>query len=132
MTEKVTPKILIVDDESDVETLFRQYFRKEIRTGVIEFLFAINALEAIQKLEDGKPPDIIYVFSDINMPGMNGFELLSIVQQKFPSVKVCMISAYGTNEYINKAKELGADNYMTKPVDFSRLKEKIQELIAIN
>jgi len=132
MTDKPAPKILIVDDESDVETLFRQYFRKEIRYGVIELLFASNATDAIKKLEVGKPPDIIYVFSDINMPGMNGFELLSVVQEKFPEVKVCMISAYATNEYKSKAKDLGADNYFTKPVNFSQLKEKVQEIINNN
>lgn len=132
MKGKSTPKVLIVDDESDVETLFRQYFRREIRTGEVEFLFALSATEAIDKLEKGEPPEIIYMFSDINMPGMNGFELLSVVQEKFPAVKVCMISAYGTNDYKHKAKELGADTYFTKPVDFSLLKQKIQEIIKSN
>jgi YesN/AraC family two-component response regulator len=132
MSEKSNPKILIVDDESDVEMLFRQYFRKEIRAGSLEFLFAFTAEDAIEQLENGIPPEIIYIFSDINMPGMSGFDLLSIVQQKFLSVKVCMVSAYSTNEYRDKAIELGADFYFTKPIDFPRLKEKINEIMSVN
>lgn len=132
MMTKTTPKILVVDDEIDIETLFRHYFRKETRSGSVEFLFALDGKEAIKKLESDPPLGILYIFSDINMPKMNGFELLNIIQQKYSSVKVCMISAYGASEYQNKAKSLGADSYITKPVDFSRVKAKIEEIINTN
>ena len=97
-------KFLVVDDEKDVELLFRQKFRKEIRDGLIELEFAFSGLEALELLRGQKPPDVVYVFSDINMPGMTGLELLNIIKSEFPEIKVSMISAYGDHENYEKAK----------------------------
>ena len=101
-------KILIVDDEKDVEMLFRQKFRKEVKANQLELVFAFSGKEALELLELEDPPQVLYVFSDINMPGMTGLELLEIVKSRFPAIKVSMISAYGDTENYNKAKESGA------------------------
>ncbi len=87
-------KILIVDDERDIETLFRQKFRKEVRSGDLELAFAFSGDEALRILSEDEPPELVYVFSDINMPGMTGLELLEKVKDKFPTINVSMISAY--------------------------------------
>jgi CheY-like chemotaxis protein len=118
-------KILIVDDEKDVEMLFRQKFRKEIKSGEVEMVFAFSGQEALDILAKEKPPEVMYVFSDINMPGMTGLELLDKVKSRFPSINVSMISAYGDTENYNKAKESGAKEFFTKPIDFNSLKEEI-------
>ena len=122
-------KILIVDDEKDVEMLFRQKFRKEIKRGEVEMVFAFSGQEALEILAKEKPPEVMYVFSDINMPGMTGLELLDKVKERFPSINVSMISAYGDSENYNKAKESGAKEFFTKPIDFNSLKEEIVGMI---
>jgi len=122
-------KILIVDDEKDVEMLFRQKFRKEIKRGEVEMVFAFSGQEALEILAKEKPPEVMYVFSDINMPGMTGLELLDKVKERFPSINVSMISAYGDSENYNKAKESGAKEFFTKPIDFNSLKEEIDGMI---
>lgn len=122
-------KILIVDDEKDVEMLFRQKFRKETKQEDLELVFAFSGQEALDILEESNPPAVVYVFSDINMPGMTGIELLQIIKQKFPQMKVSMISAYGDSENYNKAINSGAKEFFTKPIDFVSLKEEIRGIM---
>jgi CheY-like chemotaxis protein len=95
-------KFLVVDDERDVEMLFRQKFRKEIRSGYIELEFAFSGQEALELLRNNQPPDVLYIFSDINMPGMSGLEFLEEVKKQFPRIHVSMISAYGDDENYKK------------------------------
>lgn len=122
-------KILIVDDERDVEMLFRQKFRKEIKTGVLELVFAFSGQQALDILSETDPPQVVYVFSDINMPGMTGLELLEKVKTKFPNINVSMISAYGDTENYNKAIKSGAKEFFTKPIDFDSLRKEITALL---
>jgi CheY-like chemotaxis protein len=122
-------RILIVDDEKDVEMLFRQKFRKEIKNDGLELIFAFSGQEALDILESTDPPSVMYVFSDINMPGMTGLELLTKVKARFPQINVSMISAYGDSENYEKAKESGAKEFFTKPIDFNSLKEEITALL---
>jgi len=122
-------KILIVDDEKDVELLFRQKFRREIRSGAIDMVFAFSGSEALEILANDDPPEVMYMFSDINMPGMTGLELLEIVKKDFPSIQVSMISAYGDSENYDKAKKSGAKEFFTKPIDFDSLRKEISNLL---
>lgn len=122
-------KILVVDDERDVEMLFRQKFRKEIRKGQLELEFAFSGAEALDILKSNDPPEVMYIFSDINMPGMSGIELLRSVKNEFPAIKVSMISAYGDDENYRKAMDSGAKEFFTKPIDFTSLKDEISKLI---
>lgn len=122
-------KILVVDDEKDVEILFRQKFRKEIKSGSLELVFAFSGQEALDLLEKTDPPEVMYIFSDINMPGMTGLELLDKVKAHFPQIKISMISAYGDSDNYNKAIDSGAKEFFTKPIDFNSLKEEINSLI---
>lgn len=120
-------KILVVDDERDVRLLFEQRFRKEIREGEVEFAFAFSGEEALQFLAL-KTHEAVLILSDINMPGMSGLELLRHIKEKFhqPPPVVMMITAYGDKENHDTAMRLGADDFITKPIDFSHLKEKIK------
>jgi CheY-like chemotaxis protein len=122
-------KILVVDDERDIQTLFEQRFRKEIRDRVIEFVFAFGGEEAIMYLNDHEH-EAVLILSDINMPGMSGLELLEHIKQKYskPPPVVMMITAYGDPENYSAAKRLGADDFLTKPLDFNLLKEKLKAL----
>tara|TARA_R100001143_G_scaffold63597_1_gene73269 strand:+ start:11270 stop:11653 length:384 start_codon:yes stop_codon:yes gene_type:complete len=122
-------KILVVDDEKDVEMLFRQKFRKEIRSNQIHMEFAFSGNEALDVLGSSEPPDVVYVFSDINMPGMSGLELLEKVRKKYPAIKVSMISAYGDQENYERAIASGAREFFTKPIDFDSLKDEINKMI---
>ncbi|WP_297335875.1 response regulator [Algoriphagus sp.] len=122
-------KILIVDDERDVEDLFRQKFRKEVRAGDLELAFAFSGDEALKILSADNPPKVVYVFSDINMPGMTGLELLDKIKERFPHIQVSMISAYGDQENFKKAMNSGAKEFFTKPIDFISLKKEIGKLI---
>ncbi|HMQ06468.1 MAG TPA: response regulator [Saprospiraceae bacterium] len=115
-------KFLIVDDEKDVEILFRQKFRREVREGVYELEFAFSGNQALEILRSHNPPEVMYIFSDINMPGMTGLELLEKVKKEFPQIHVSMISAYGDDESQNKAISSGAKEFYTKPIDFDSLK----------
>ncbi|WP_296704230.1 response regulator [Algoriphagus sp.] len=121
--------ILIVDDETDVEILFRQKFRKEIKSGSISLSFAFSGQEALDFLSKENPPQVVYVFSDINMPGMTGLELLKKIKEKFPQINVSMISAYGDSENYEKAIDSGAKEFFTKPIDFEFLKKEISALV---
>ena len=120
-------KILAVDDERDVQNLFEQRFRKEIKSGEVEFVFANSGNEAMSYLTNHNREDML-VLSDINMPGMSGLELLQEIKQKFenPSPAVMMITAYGDEDNYNQAMKFGADDFLTKPVDFKLLKEKLK------
>ncbi|HKL18684.1 MAG TPA: response regulator, partial [Halalkalibaculum sp.] len=120
-------KFLVVDDEKDVEMLFRQKFRKEIRDKQLELLFAFSGEEALEILETKTPPDVMYIFSDINMPGMSGIDLLQHVKKNYPEIKVSMISAYGDSENYNRAIDSGAKEFFTKPINFETLKEEVQK-----
>ena len=118
--------ILVVDDEQDVKDLFQQKFRKEIRNGQVVFEFAHSGEEAL-KILSGFEHEAILILSDINMPGMSGLELLHEIKSKQsnPPPVVMMVTAYGDEDNFNRAKELGADDFLTKPVDFNLLKEKL-------
>lgn len=124
-------KILIVDDEHDVESLFRQRFRKELRDDEFSFHFAFSGEEAVDFLKTLHPLDIVLVLSDINMPGMTGLELLRQTKGSFPQLKVVMVTAYGDERNRIEAKNCGADDFITKPVDFDVLKQKIIALRAM-
>lgn len=121
-------KILVVDDEPDVKALFEQRFRREIRSGEFHFSFAFSGEEAIQVLE-GDDSEIVMILSDINMPGMSGIELLKTIRKNHPLAPpvVMMITAYGDNDNHDQAMQLGADDFLTKPVNFAELKQKLQE-----
>lgn len=122
-------KILVVDDEHDVQTLFEQRFRKEIKAGEMVFVFAFSGEDALTYL-NGHEHEAVLILSDINMPGMSGLELLGQIKTKGykPPPVVMMITAYGDAENYNTAKELGADDFLTKPVDFTALKEKLKTI----
>jgi CheY-like chemotaxis protein len=121
--------ILVVDDEKDVQFLFEQRFRKEIRNNEINFAFAFSGEEALQYLNDNNHGAVL-ILSDINMPGMSGLELLRHIKEKFnaPPPLVMMITAYGDAENYNTAMRLGADDFLTKPVEFNVLKEKLKAI----
>ena len=120
-------KILVVDDERDVQLLFEQRFRREVKNGEMNFVFAFSGEEALAYLNEHKH-EAVLILSDINMPGMSGLELLGKIKQKYckPPPVVMMITAYGDAENFNSAKQLGADDFLTKPVDFTLLKEKLK------
>ncbi len=119
-------KILVVDDEKDVKDLFLQRFRKEIRREEFHFLFAFSGEEALEKL-NAMEHDSILILSDINMPGMSGLELLEKIKKNYlaPPPVVMMVTAYGDEENFNTAKRLGADDFLTKPLNFELLKDKL-------
>ncbi len=119
-------KLLVVDDETDIKELFLQKFRKEIFKKMVEFQFAHSGDEALEILKN-HDHEAILILSDINMPGMSGLELLERIKSEYksPPPIVMMITAYGDEHNYNTAKELGADDFLTKPLDFKKLKEKI-------
>jgi CheY-like chemotaxis protein len=120
-------KVLVVDDEKDIQTLFEQRFRKEIKNNLIELLFAFSGEEALICLEQNNH-EVVIILSDINMPGMSGLELLAKIKQKYtvPPPSVMMITAYGDAANFNAAQRLGADDFLTKPIDFTLLKQKMK------
>lgn len=119
-------KILVVDDEKDVKLLFEQCFRREIKKGEMSFVFAFSAEEALEYLKTYLPKSVL-VLSDINMPGMSGLELIEQIQSRYENPpSVIMISAYGDEKNFNEAKRLGVDEFLTKPVNFKYLKEKLK------
>jgi CheY-like chemotaxis protein len=124
-------KILVVDDEQDVEMLFSQRFRKELRNGEMRINFAFNGEDALRFLRTLDPFDVVLVLSDINMPGMTGLELLRIIKTEFKDLRVMMVTAYGDDNNYKSAVTFGADDFVTKPVDFTILKEKINKLRAM-
>ncbi len=117
--------ILVVDDEPDVEILFRQQFRRDLRAGRFTMEFAQSGAEALEKISMAGGASLILILSDINMPGMTGLELLPRAKALRPDVPVVMITAYGDAETKRKALERGADDLLTKPIDFLALRDKI-------
>lgn len=122
-------KILVVDDERDIQALFEQRFRKEIRSGDMRFDFAYSGEEALEYLRT-LHQEAVLILSDINMPGMSGLELLKHIKTDFetPPPVVMMITAYSDEENYNRARGLGADDFLTKPLDFTQLKEKLKKV----
>ena len=122
--------ILVVDDEPDVAELFRQRFRRETRQGTYVMHFAGSGEQALDLLllADDIQPELIVILSDINMPGMDGLQLLGEIKQRRPDLPVMMVTAYGDEERKRRADELGAVEFITKPVDFDLLKEQLGRL----
>lgn len=123
-------KILVVDDERDVQMLFEQRFRKEMRSGEMEFAFAFSGEDALQYMQTHHH-EAVLILSDINMPGMSGLDLLKEIKDHYekPSPVVMMITAYGDSENHDRAMQMGADDFLTKPVDFIELKEKLKQRV---
>jgi DNA-binding NtrC family response regulator len=126
----MTARVLVVDDEPDIEALFRQQFRREVREGLYTLDFALSALGALAILDDAIGEEIILLVSDINMPGMSGLDLIPEVKARRPEVPVFMISAYGDADTVARAQARGADEFLTKPVDFPKLKQDIMAVKA--
>ena len=122
--------ILVVDDESDVEMLFRQQFRRDLRAGRFTMDFAQSAASALQRISDAAGASLILILSDINMPGMSGLELLPKAKAMRPDVPVIMITAYGDAETRRKAVEGGAETLLTKPIDFAALRSEIDSRVG--
>ena len=123
-------RALVVDDETDVQFLFTQKFRREVRKGVLEFVFATSGEEALDKLRTGEAADVVVVLSDINMPGMSGLDLLAAITKEFPDLQVYMVTAYDDGKLETTALQNGARGYLTKPIDFSTLKGEVFGLEA--
>jgi CheY-like chemotaxis protein len=123
--------ILVVDDESDVEALFRQQFRRDLRVGRLTMDFAQSADTALQRIGDAAGASLILILSDINMPGMSGLELLPKAKALRPDVPVIMITAYCDDQTKRKALEGGAEALLTKPIDFLALRNEIDSRVAI-
>jgi CheY-like chemotaxis protein len=122
--------ILVVDDEPDVASLFQQQFRRELRSGRFLMRFASSATEALDRITVPDDANLILVFSDINMPGMSGLELLPRIREARPDVPVIMITAYGDAETRRKALEGGAAGLLTKPIDFAALRQEVDQRLA--
>ncbi|MBR1148145.1 response regulator [Bradyrhizobium sp. AUGA SZCCT0431] len=121
----MNPLILVVDDEPDVEDLFRQQFRRDIRVGRFTMEFAKSGDSALQKISDANAVPLILILSDVNMPGMSGLELLPKVKASRPDVPVILITAYGDGDTRRRALEGGAETLFTKPIDFTALRSEI-------
>jgi two-component system chemotaxis response regulator CheY len=124
-------KLIVVDDERDVQFLFQQKFRKEIKSGEIQIHYAFDGPSALTLIESLDNPIGYLILSDINMPEMTGIELLKEIKVRYPELKVVMITAYGDENNFNLAKKHGADDYFTKPLEFDLLKSKLNYLSAI-
>ncbi len=124
MSDGVEPrKVLVVDDEPDVQVMFQQRMRREVRAGIYELFFAQSGLEALDVLREN--PSIRLILTDLNMPGMDGMELLGALGESWPEVQSIVVSAYGDPQRMDEARELGAQGFVVKPVDFSDLKEML-------
>jgi len=124
----VSVSILVVDDEPDVAELFRQRFRREARNGTYVMHFASSGDEALNLLSNGIEPTLIVILSDINMPEMDGLDLLAEIKQRWADLPVMMVTAYGDDQRRCRARELGASEFLTKPVDFDLLKARLAQL----
>jgi len=121
--------VLVVDDEPDVEALFRQQFRRDLKAERFKMEFALSADEALRRVADIEDPSLILILSDINMPGMSGLDLLPMVRAARPDVPVIMITAYGDADTRRKAIERGAAGFLTKPIDFALVRQEIDTRI---
>lgn len=121
--------ILVVDDEVDVEVLFRQHFRRELKSGAFRMEFAQDADAALAVIAGTADATLILILSDINMPGMSGLDLLSEARTVRPDVPVIMITAYGDGETRRKAMEGGAEGFLTKPIDFDALRNEVRRRV---
>ncbi|MDZ4700563.1 MAG: response regulator [Rhodothermales bacterium] len=128
--QRDTLHVLVVDDEEDMQWLFRQHFRKEIKANTLSFHFALSGEDALTYMRSLKRADIVLVLSDINMPGMTGLELLKWLKQEYAGVPVHIITAYGDEQNYRSAMQYGADGYLTKPIDFAELKQTIVRMTA--
>ena len=126
----MTVSILVVDDEPDVADLFRQRFRREARQGDYVLYFALSASEALELLGGVIEPRLIVILSDINMPGMDGLALLREIKARWPDIPVMMLTAYGDEGRRKRAFEAGAADFVTKPVNFDYLRDRLRELQA--
>ena len=124
----MSASILVVDDEPDVAELFRQRFRRETRQGTYVLHYAASGQEALERLSSEIEPELLAVLSDINMPGMDGLQLLTEIKQRRPDLPVMMVTAYGDDERRRRAAEHGAAEFITKPVDFEHLKTQLSQL----
>jgi CheY-like chemotaxis protein len=126
----VTLLVLVVDDEPDVELLFRQHFRRDLRTGRFTMEFAQSGEVALKRIDDSQGVSLILILSDVNMPGMSGLELLPKAKAVRPDVPVIMITAYGDAETKRKALEGGAEALLTKPIDFVVLRNEVETRVG--
>ena len=126
----MTLLVLVVDDEPDVEVLFRQQFRRDLRSGRFTMEFTQSADNALQLICDASAASLILILSDINMPGMSGLELLPKAKAARPDVPIIMITAYGDAETKRKALEGGAEALLTKPIDFAMLRNEIETRVG--
>ena len=126
----MTVLVLVVDDEPDVADLFKQHFRRDLRSGRFQMEFAHSAPDALKRVENSHEASLILILSDINMPGMTGLEMLPKVKAMRPQVPVIMITAYGDPETKRRALEGGAEGLLTKPIDFTLLREEIDARVA--
>jgi CheY-like chemotaxis protein len=124
-------RLIVVDDERDVQLLFQQKFRKELRNGEIQIYYAFDGYSALELIENLENPEAYLILTDINMPEMNGIELLKKIKERYPKSKVIMITAYGDEQNFSMAKKHGADEYFIKPIEFDSLKEKLSLLGAV-
>ena len=122
--------ILVVDDEPDVEPLFRQQFRRDLRSSRFTMEFVLDAQSALKLIAEARAATLILILSDINMPGMNGLEFLPIARSVRPDVPVIMITAYGDAETKKRALENGAEALLTKPIDFAALRGEIENRLG--
>jgi CheY-like chemotaxis protein len=122
--------ILVVDDEPDVEALFRQHFRRDLKSGRFAMEFAPSAPAALQRITEAQSASLILILSDINMPEMSGLEMLPKARAARPDVPVIMITAYGDAETKRKALEGGAEALLTKPIDFTLLRDEIETRVS--
>ncbi len=125
----MTLLVLVVDDEPDVEVLFRQHFRRDLRAGRFTMEFAQSGPTALERITDAETASLILILSDINMPGMSGLELLPKARAARPDVPIIMITAYGDAETKRKALEGGAEALLTKPIDFALLRNEIDSRV---
>jgi CheY-like chemotaxis protein len=126
----VSVLVLVVDDEPDVEALFRQQFRRDLRAQRFVMDFANSAADALSRIASSVGQSLVLILSDINMPGMTGLEMLPKVKEIRPEVPVIMITAYGDAETRRKALESGASGLLTKPIDFAQLRDEIDARLA--
>ena len=125
----ITVTMLVVDDEPDIVDLFRRRFRREIRRGEYVMHFADSGETALQLLHANTDPEVMLILSDINMPGISGYDLLRHARANWPHVPIAMITAYGDDASRRRALDAGAADFVTKPIDFVRLRDTVERLV---